>query len=483
MTMNRRQFFHASLASALLLPLPFRASAQRQRQPLRIPPLLKGELKQGVRHYALAAQTGISEFVPGMRTPTWGYNGAFLGPTLNLKRGESVAIEVKNLLQESTTVHWHGMILPASSDGGPHQAIAPGKSWTARFEVRQPAATLFYHSHEHGKTGEQVYRGLAGVLRLQDEAEAELGLPSEYGVDDIPVVLTDRAFNEDGSFSYLTRMPDRMIGKHGHNLLVNGTYAPEWQAQTKRLRLRLVNASNARFYDLGFSDERPFQVIASDGGLLRQPLTQTRLTLAPAERYEIVVELSAGQDAVLRDFGGVGNTTHGPLRRMGMGSGFDEVLMIRSGGLKAHAAGVPEQLIAYADLPESLDQERDFTLQMGMGRGGNMSINGQAFDMQRIDFEQTAQQWERWRIENNTPMQHPFHIHNTQFRVQSRNGQAVGPLEQGYKDTVIVPQRETVELLLPTGPYSDSRLPYMYHCHILEHEDAGMMGQFMVQPA
>jgi len=236
-------------------------AAGRSFNPLPIPPLLEGELRDGKRQYRLEARSGQREFLPGFETPTLGFNGDYLGPTLRMKRGDEVAVEVVNRLAETTTVHWHGMILPARMDGGPHQPIAPGERWLSQYRVRQPAATLFYHAHTHGQTG--------------------------------------------------------------RTLLVNGVTSPRLKAPTTLLRLRLVNASNARFYRLAFSDGRSFQVIASDGGLLPRAVPRQELVMAPAERYEILVDLSDRGQVSLLDLGGVGNAAHGPMGMMGMASGFD----------------------------------------------------------------------------------------------------------------------------------------------------------------
>ncbi len=503
----RRRFLGRSLAlgvAVALVPSASLLAAARSRNPLPIPPLLEGERRDGRRHFRLTAQEGERQFLPGLTTPTWGFNGDYLGPTLRMKRGDRVSIEVINRLPETTTVHWHGMVLPARMDGGPHQPIAAGERWLSEYEVIQPAATLFYHAHTHGLTGPQVYRGLAGLLYIDDEESAALDLPDDYGIDDIPLVIQDRDFNNDGSFRYLGFMPERMIGKHGRTLLVNGAAAPELKALSTLLRLRLVNASNARFYRLAFSDGRPFSVIASDGGLLPEARTVTELTMAPAERYEVLVDLSDRRQLSLRDLGGAGNAGHGPMGMMGMDEGF-EVLAIDATAALPSARKPARKLAGLAPaVAGSTDSERRLVLEMGMMgggmmrgggmmggmrrgmmgpggmMGGMMRINGRSFDMQRVDFRLQPDREEVWVLGNDSPMLHPFHVHNTQFRLLSRNGNAPAAWEAGYKDTVIVHPGEEVRLLVPTGPYADERHPYMFHCHILEHEDGGMMGQFIV---
>lgn len=495
MPLPRRRFLQSVAAVGLagaLSPASL-VAATRTHNPLPVPPLLEGEWRDGKRHFRLTARQGRRIFLPGSETPTWGFNGDYLGPSLLMKRGERVAIEVVNELPETTTVHWHGMILPARMDGGPHQPIAPGSRWLSEYEVIQPAATLFYHAHTHGLTGPQVYRGLAGLLYVDDEESTDTGLPRAYGVDDIPLILQDRDFNGDGSFRYLGFMPERMIGKHGKTLLVNGVVAPLLRAQTTLVRLRLVNASNARFYRLAFSDGRPFRLIASDGGLLSRAESLRELVMAPAERYEIIVDLSDRGQVSLRDLGGAGNAGHGPMGMMGLDSGF-EVLAIDASQARSRGGTLPERLVTLdAPDPGAMSVDREITLEMGMmgggmmggmGRrgmmGGMMRINGQSYDMQRVDFTLRADSEETWRIGNDSPMLHPFHVHNTQFRVLARNGRPPVAAESGYKDTVTVHPGEEVLIRVPTGPYRDARHPYMFHCHILEHEDGGMMGQFTV---
>src|SRR3546814_800225 len=208
--------------------------------------------------------------------------------------GETVRINVTNRLTEPATLHWHGFHLPASADGGPHQPIEPGETWSPSFEVKQRASLFWYHSHTHRQTGPQVCHGLAGPIYVRDEASERLDLPNDYGIDDIPLIIQDRAFNTDGSFAYSTSMMNLMMGVTGDTLLVNGTIAPVFEAKSERLRLRLLNASNARFYRFGFDDGRRFHQIASDGGLLPQPHQPSSIELAPAERPELLVDVSDG---------------------------------------------------------------------------------------------------------------------------------------------------------------------------------------------
>lgn len=485
---SRRQFIKTSavVTAGVLMPGVIRAEPKQVNTVLPIPPILSGERKGTIIKYQLKVQSGLMQFQPGQMTPTLGYNGNYLGPTIRLNKGDEVDIEVTNSLNEDTTVHWHGMILPAKMDGGPHQNILPGNSWHSKYRVTQPAATLFYHSHAHGNTGQQVYRGLAGIMIIDDDESAQSGLPDDYGIDDIPVIIQDRDFSSDGQFSYINFMPERMIGKHGKTILVNGAVSPVLKAQKTFLRLRLLNASNARFYNLTFSDDRSFKVIATDGGLLEQPVTLNRLEMAPAERFEILLDVSDGNPVMLQSIGGVGNASHGPMGMMGMDRSFD-ILLIDPQKAEKSKARIRQQLTVFPDWSQQpIASKREFDLQMGMGMmmgggsGGMMGINGNGFSMNRIDFIAKKDSFEIWVLNNSSPMSHPFHVHNTQFRIISRNGQTPLVFERGFKDTVVVNSGDEVRILVPIGPYTDKTQPYMYHCHILEHEDGGMMGQFTV---
>ena len=273
------------------------SGAAVEPQPLRIPDLLDAR-RQG-HSVSLQVQAGNTEFFPGRASRTLGYNGSYLGPTIRVNRGDEVEIAVINALKEDTTVHWHGLLIPAELDGSPHQLIRPGATWRPALPIRQPAATLFYHSHAHGRTGAQVYSGLAGVFLVTDDEEHALGLPSEYGVDDLPLVLQDRQF-EDGQLVLPEGMMARMMGRRGNTTLVNGTPNAFARVPGGLVRLRLVNGSNARIFDLSFDDQRTFHWIASEGGLLEESIQVRSLTLAPGERAEILVDFSGGRRVALR---------------------------------------------------------------------------------------------------------------------------------------------------------------------------------------
>lgn len=266
----------------------------------------------------LRAQAGKTFFYPGRSSATLGYNGGYLGPTLRVHRGDDVGVGVTNNLQADTTVHWHGLLVPGELDGGPHQVISPGATWRPTLPIRQPAATLFYHSHAHGLTAEQVYHGLAGLLLVTDEEEQGLGLPSAYGLDDLPVIIQDRQFQY-GQLVVPQGMMIAMQGRRGDTILVNGAPNPLARVPNRLVRLRLVNGSNARIYELSFSDGRNFHWIGTDGGLLERSVALQAITLAPGQRAEILVDFADSKPVALIT-GPDTNTSMGM-----MGGGGDEV--------------------------------------------------------------------------------------------------------------------------------------------------------------
>ncbi|MBT4428905.1 MAG: multicopper oxidase domain-containing protein [Nitrospinaceae bacterium] len=463
------------------------SAASKFSNMLKIPPLLHGE-KQGMeRVYDLRLQRGNARFFKGYLTPTLGVNGNFLGPTVKMRTGEDVRLNVTNTIGESTTLHWHGFHVPAKYDGGPHQVISDRKTWSPHFKVMQMAATYWYHPHMMHKTGEHVWRGLAGFIIVEDNISDKLNLPRDYGVNDIPLVLQDRRFNREGSFSYVSSMHDVMMGMKGDTMLVNGTIAPYFEAKTQKLRLRLLNGSNARFYNIGFDDERLFHQIATDGSFLETPFETNRIQIGPGERAEIIVDVSDNKHVVLRSYPVV-SSGMGMGRRMGSDMrGFD-CLEIRPTAKLRPSPKIPANLIVLPKLKETEAAiTRRFKLEMRMGPGmmfGGSSpfrINGKSMKLSRIDEVVKLGDTEIWEIENNSPMPHPFHIHDIQFLILDRNGRPPSPGERGFKDTVTVNQAETVRIIAKFADYADPEKPYMYHCHILEHEDAGMMGQFIVK--
>ncbi|MEZ5488936.1 MAG: multicopper oxidase domain-containing protein [Gammaproteobacteria bacterium] len=506
--MKRRTFLEATGfgTAGLLLPTWTRAQGVPGTNALNIPGLLTGEMENGRRHYRLQAQRGTSRFFSDLNTPTLGYNGNYLGPTIRLRDGEDVTMHVHNALGEPTTTHWHGLHVPASADGGPHIVIEAGTTWSPEFQVMEHAGTFWYHSHLIHKTGEQVYQGLAGMIIVDDAASENLPLPWEYGVDDIPLVIQDRRFNEDGSFQYLGAQSDIMTGMFGNYILVNGTLDPYFVPTTTKVRFRLLNGSNARTYNLAFSDGRTFQQLSCDGGFLDSTFEMRVVELGPAERCDIVVDVSDGNPVNLISLPMAADSPYMPrgmMRNMHpTNTERLQILALRPQSGLTHSVDLPSQLVPLVRFEErGIDNTRRFTLSMAMGMGGRMMrgggggggrggmmgrggdqffINNQAMDMSVVNESIPMGSTEIWEIVNDSMMMHPFHVHHGQFQVMDRNGRPVHAHERGYKDTVKVGPGETVRIVMTFDHFADPELPYMFHCHILEHEDHGMMGQFVV---
>lgn len=471
------------LAAAAALPLTVLAGCdgfsttsvteQEFTETLRIPPLADSTVRDGVRIFRLTAQEGSMTFsgVPGPTT-TWGFDGDVLGPTLRAERGEQVAVEIANALGEATSVHWHGMHLPAAMDGGPHQMIEPGGTWRPQWRIAQPAATLWYHPHPHGATEEHVYRGLAGLFLLEDDASLAAALPREYGVDDLPLIVQDRSFDGDGALEL--RHDGAEPGMLGRVVMVNGTVGAVHEVSTERVRLRLLNGSTARTYTFALPD-RPMTMVASGGGFLDAPLELDELRLAPGERAEVVARFRPGETVRLRsvrtDLGAIASAA-----TSGANDEFD-VLELRA---RASLAPSPEpgwgpssQAEADALVEEEAVRTRSFELQ---GR----EINGREMDMSRIDEVVHVGDTEIWEVRSSQPIPHSFHIHDVQFRVLTVDGAPPPPQLAGPKDTIYLMPNVRYRLLVRFADYADPHLPYMYHCHMLLHEDEGMMGQFVV---
>ena len=441
---------------------------------LRIPPLLEPRRDaRGRAVFDLGLRTGKSRLLPGKTTRTWGVNGSYLGPTLRASRAERVRINVTNNLPEPTTMHWHGMHVPAVADGGPHQVIERGSTWSPSWSIEQPAATLWYHPHPHGKTADHVYRGVAGMFILDDPETPRLPLPTTYGVDDVPLIIQDKRFRGDGSLDFSQPLVSP-TGRLGNRILVNGTYDPHLDVRHQRIRFRLLNASGARVYNLGFADNRLFELIATDGGLLETPQRLTRIQLSPGERAEIVAGFRPGERVVLRSFRPELGTNFVLDRLTGGDDAFD-LVQIRAAAALTDSPEVPDLLAPHIHLhPEDTTQTRHFEL------SDNMEINGKQMEMGRIDEVVTAGATEIWEVHNPSPLPHNFHVHDVRFRIVEYVGEAPPPHLRGLKDTVYVPPTSRLRFVVRFGTYADPDTPYMFHCHLLRHEDQGMMGQFVV---
>ena len=458
--------------------LSYASPAEGFTNTLPIPPLLGSTVaSDGSRLFTFSVEEGEKSFIPGYLTPTLGYSGSYLGPTIKVRDGERVRFSVENNLSQVTTVHWHGLHVPAQWDGGPRQVIGAGETWNPDFTIKQSAATLWYHPHAMGLTGEHAYRGLAGLFVIEDEISDGLAIPKEYGVNDIPIVLQDRRFFDDGRFAYVQNMMDVMTGVIGNYMLVNGSLWPNHDVPKGLVRLRILNGSNSSVYRISFSDDRQFFQIATDGGFQETPVALKSLELSAGERSEILVDFS--NDAL--------NSKVSLLVDQRAGNRF-EALQFSISKTMTQSYTIPDKLVSIDWLQESQAAvTRKFRMEtmsggMGMMRsGGRLTINGRNMDLSYINERVNLGDTEIWEIENYSAMMmrlpHSMHLHDVQFQVLDRDGNKPPLAERGRKDTVLVQPGERVRIICKFEDYTGI---YMYHCHFLEHEDNGMMGQFEV---
>lgn len=445
---------------------------------LNIPPLLEYNESNKEKIYNLIIQKGETEIIDGIKTETYGYNGSMLGPTIKMRKNENYRFKIYNKLGEKTSVHWHGLKVDGEMDGGPHQNFINGTYWEPNFQITQPASTLWYHPHTLYKSGEQAYKGLGGFIIIEDENSDKLDIPKEYGIDDIPLVIQDKSLTRDGKLVYSNSHMTAMFGMRGNTVLVNGQILPEFKVQKKYIRFRLLNGSNATNYNYSFNDNREFYQIATDGGFLEKKNKINKLFLSPGERAEIIVEFTKE------------DKQNSNLRLL---ADDNEILKLNVQNLEKNIQELPEILseIEHENIGDA-KISRKFILNDPYGPMYN--INGERMDMNKINEFSKQNQTEIWEvtnsdqhhgIKNQSPSYngtksvngHPFHIHSVQFLVLERNGKSPDPSEKGWKDTIFLEKNETVKLLIKF----QNKGVFMYHCHILEHEDNGMMGQIKIE--
>lgn len=445
-----------------------------------IPPIVTGT------NIDLMVQSGTTQFYSGFNTVTNGYNGNYLGPTIVLQKGQTVNFNVMNMLGEPTSTHWHGLHVAPMNDGSPHNPIAIGNTWSPSFTVMDNAATYWYHPHLDGSTMKQAIKGAAGFIIVNDPIESALTLPRNYGIDDIPLVFQFETFDTTTKQIVINDELDNAV-------LVNGVVANAMvNLPAQVVRLRLLNASSHRFFEFALNDNRSFSQITSDDGLLNAPVAMTKLLLSPGERAEILVNFAGqqGNTYYLKQngtqlpagypggpLGGMGGTL-GPLDNINF-----NLLQINVTAPTANpVTTIPTTLTTNTILSEVAASSRTIAITGSPAMSmTNFLMNGVQFNPAVINFTTQQDVVEVWNITNSSMMPHPFHIHGNHFYVLKVNG-ATPPLNmQGRKDVITVPPNGgSVKLITQYKDFSDATMPYMYHCHILSHEDGGMMGQFIV---
>lgn len=457
----------------------------RSQNTLLIPDTLSGD------SIHLTLQNGTHQFFAGVTTNTMGANGNLLGPTLLLKKNQFVNFSVENQIGESTTIHWHGMHVSPINDGGPHTIIDTGMIWRPSFEVLDKAGLYWYHPHLHGQTDKHVSKGIAGMIIVQDQEEGVLTLPRTYGVDDFPLVIQTKGFDASGQILVHTEADS--------TVMVNGTVDPFLDIPAQVVRFRVLNGSSQRVYNLGFEGNLPFKIIGTDGGLLTAPVTKTRYKIIPGQRVDILLDASSlqGQTVHLKSFASeLPNAIYGAAQEGMMagatipgydanplnGSDFNILQLTVNAATANPITTIPSTLASFTRISQfDATETRSLTFSTTGGITGPFRINGSSFNMNVINYEVPLGNTEIWSLTNQTPIGHPFHIHDVQFFILDINGIAPPAELQGYNDVVFVPAgMGNVRFIAKFENHSDSTVPYMYHCHMLTHEDDGMMGQFLV---
>ena len=461
------------------------------QNPLFIPPALTGTT------FNLNVQSGITNFYSNNPTPTYGINGVLLSPTIIVNKGDIVTLNVNNNLNVSTTMHWHGLHVAPENDGGPHQSILAGTTWSPSFEILNNAGTFWYHPHGHGKTELHVGKGLAGMFIVHDLQELALGLPQTYGVDDIPLIVQTKAFDILNQVAIADHMDTAVF--------VNGTLNATFNLPAQVVRLRLLNGSSMRTFNFGFSNNMTFSQIATDGGLIAVSNSLTRLQLAPGERSEILVDLASLNGQTFDFMSYASEMTNGIFGSPSVGIAPDTLEMYNDNFLNGNdfklmqisvvnattnpINTIPSTLIPYTPFLESnatVNRKIVFdTITLLPGSVPNLSegpfaFNAQTFNMDSINEIVQLNTTETWTLINKTHIAHPFHIHDIQFNILEKSGITPPITEQGWKDVVLVMPHDSVKFITKFTTFSDEMVPYMYHCHLLHHEDDGMMGAFLV---
>src|ERR671910_767992 len=496
MTLSRGEFLKLGVAggAGLLLPVgTFGTALARARTvenlesppvqpfavPLPMPPVLEPARKDATTdYYEITQKEAKARILPELKTEVWGYDGIFPGPTIEARSGRRVVVRQKNELPVPVSTHLHGAVTPPESDGYPTDLVPPGGHKDYVYPNEQRASTHWYHDHRMDFTGPQVWRGLAGFHIIHDDEEYTLPLPK--GEKDIPIMICDRSFDEDGSFLYPSVDPslqgkpgvedDYMDGVLGDTILVNGAPWPVLEVSATRYRFRILNASNARRYELALEpgNRVPFVQVGSDGGLLGTPIGHRTIRIAQAERFDVVIDFSkydVGTEVTLKNRMGQGKTA--------------SVMRFRVARKAKDDSAVPGRLSDMAEfhgLTESdAGRTREFRFTRIAESGRTMwGINGEPFDPGRMAARPELGSTEVWHLRA-APAAHPIHLHLVHFKVLSRNGRKPLPTDAGWKDTVDLTSGEEARVLVRFDGY---RGRYVFHCHHLEHEDMMMMANF-----
>lgn len=468
MSLSRRQFIQASGLALCAGAVPLRANAAGKQPPLPVPPLLESRRGQPL---FLTLQRAHWSFVQGTRASIWGINGRYLGPTIRVWNGDDVKLIYSNRLAENVAMTVQGLQVPGPLIGGPARMMSAGADWAPVLPIRQSAATLWYRANTPNHTAQQVYNGLAGMWLVEDEIGKTLPIPNHYGVDDFPVVIQDKRLDNFGSPVYSEPGSGGFVGD---SLLVNGAQSPYVEVSRGWVRLRLLNASSSRRYQLQISDGRALHVIAGDQGFLPAPVAVKQLALAPGERREILIDMTNGDEVFLTcgEAAGIVDRIRGIFEPSSILISTLVLTLRATGLLPLVTSALPMRLLPSAVVSGAPVRSRDITL------GDDPGINGRLWDPKRIDITTRQGSWERWTVRADTPQS--FHIEGVTFLIDNVNGAMPFPEDCGWKDTLWIDGQ--VELLVYFGQPSWPHFPFQFSSQTLEMADRGSVGQLLVNP-
>ena len=456
-----------------------------QNKPLAPLTLLSNQSKkQGEFHASIEIKEDSISLVKGKQTRVFTYTDtrakstSFLAPKIEVYEGDRVKIEVKNSLKEPTTIHWHGLPVPPSQDGNPMDSIAPNESRIYEFVLPSDCAgTYWYHPHPHQATARQVYMGLAGAFVVKSRSD----VLKDFSESDW--FITDLRLDTSGQIPANT-LSDWLDGREGELVLINGQHKPQISIDSKQ-RIRIYNACSARYLSLEIEGAE-FMLLGTDGGLIEKPIKQKRLFLSPASRVEVLIQnAKKGSFKLL---------SHRYDRDKMMPKDEPKTLELATLHLKSLPSALPSTLRTLPPLPQST-QELHITMsedhskmhalstqskeQIRQNLAAMFLINGKVFGMNDVDLRVGRGITHDIIVTNKSHMDHPFHIHGTQFEVveQILNGKSEKPAFRALQDTINVRADESVRLRMK----QDFKGVRMFHCHILEHEDLGMMGNLVVE--
>ncbi len=513
--MTRREFIKASILGAGLIYSGVWVGACSQatvrKNPLYVPSDQGGLLSYYIpsNRFTLTAKKAVFEIISGKQTNMFVYtveeNGkTYYNPIIVIRSGQDFAVNFLNLLGEESIVHWHGFRAPWKSDGHPSYAVGSGKTYSyPQFTIIDRSGTYFYHPHPHGRTGYQVYNGLASMIIVEDEDEDNIKsiLDLSYGLTDIPLIIQDKTFNADGSLIYNPLGMNGNMGFWGDTVLVNLTTKPFLEVERRIYRFRILNGSNARPYRLVLkrgSENMRFWVIGVEGGLLDKPIEVREILVAPGERIDILVDF---RDANLNDILRFYSLNH---NLVDMGEGMRgmadlinrefEILEFRVLSDTTYDRDIPKSLSTINQIDTSLAKTQNVILGMSNGKFNIDGLTWNSSDpLADYGYNYNNRDVVIFRITNNTSMYHPMHFHGFQFQILSRQNspKVIRDLaidqygrmatDLGWKDTAIVGPNETVEVAMDMSHSFGEEQTYLFHCHILEHHDAGMMINYRVK--